>query len=291
MLNRVLSLAGDRDPALARGKVRAFRLFLLLYGAVRSWLWVKLIVFDAPLLPLSALVMSAAFGLALVPKWAYLGPRVAIPALLYQVALVFPNTANHNFLELYALLLVAVIGKEDRDNETLVLQGLQWLAAIVLFQTGLQKVLHGYYFRGDFLAFMVGAQDRFANLFGLFLPAEEIARLEGYDYLRTGAGPFRVTDPLFVAASNLVWIAEIGLPGLMIWRRTRDWATVAAIALIVMIQLGALEVGFALLFVNLLLLFFAQNWNRRLFPLFALILVLAAVAGLLGLPIITAANI
>ena len=284
-------LAGDASDTLVSVKLRAFRQFLLLYGAARSWLWVKLILFEAPLLPVSAVVMTVGFALTLSPRSAYLGPRVALPAMLYQVALVFPNTANHNFLELYALALLCLLGHDETPDLQWVLGGLKWLTVVVLFHTGFQKLAHGYYLRGDFLAFMVGAQERFAHLFAVMLPAEEITRLQSYDYLRTGSGPFRVSRPLFVAASNAVWIAELTLPVFVVWRRTRTWATLLAVGLIVMIQLGALEIGFAILFVNLLLLFLPGNWNRRLLPLFAFVLVIAALAGLLGLPILTAANI
>ncbi len=40
------------DTERRHAKLRAFCQFMLLYGAVRSWLWVKLIPFEAPLLPL-----------------------------------------------------------------------------------------------------------------------------------------------------------------------------------------------------------------------------------------------
>lgn len=36
MIDRLLALAGDRDPDLRRAKLRALRRFLLLHGAVRS---------------------------------------------------------------------------------------------------------------------------------------------------------------------------------------------------------------------------------------------------------------
>jgi hypothetical protein len=177
--------------------------------------------------------------------------------------------------------LLAVAGRGSA-GAPLVLAGLRWLAAIVLFHTGLQKLLYGHYFAGDFLAFMVGRGDRFADLFRWVLPSAEVARLAGYDALRSGAGPYRVGEPLFVALSNAVWIAELVLPLGLLARRTRGLAAAAAAALVLAIQLGAREAGFALLFVNLLLLSGPPRLARALLPVFGALLVwaLAAAGGL-----------
>jgi hypothetical protein len=75
-----------------------------------------------------------------------------------------------------------------------------------------------------------------------------------------------VTARLFVLLSNAVWIAEFVLPFGLLARATRVAAAAAAAALVVAIQLGAREAGFALLFVNLLLLFFPSRVARALLP-------------------------
>ena len=49
-------------------------------------------------------------------------------------------------------------------------------------------------------------------------------------------------------------------------RRTRLAASLVAIVFVVTLQLAAREVGFALLFANLLLLFPERDWGRRLLP-------------------------
>ena len=123
----------------------------------------------------------------------------------------FPLAPNHFFVELYAVALLALVGRGARDA-ALALAALRWLAALVLFASGLQKLFYGHYLRGDFLAFMVGRGDRFADLFRWILPAAEVARLQALDPFRDGAGPYRVSQPLFVAVSNLVCIAELVLP-------------------------------------------------------------------------------
>jgi hypothetical protein len=281
-IDRVLALAADGAPDAAAARLRALRRFLLAWGAVRSWVW---LVFDPPgaaaPLAASAAVLSVAAALAWLDRAEHHAARLALPALLVELAATLPLTPNHFFLELYAVALLALAGPLGRDAP-LVLSGLRWLVAIVLFHTGLQKLLHGYYPTGDFLAFMVGRGDRFADLFRWLLPAAEVARLESYEPLRSGAGPYRVTAPLFVLVSNAIWIAELVLPFGLVARRTRLAAATAATALVVAIQLGAREAGFALLFVNLLLLFVPPRVARALLPAFLALLAfaLAAAGGL-----------
>lgn len=268
---------------------------MLVYGAARSWLWVALVP-GSPLLPGGsrpgdvlllagcALAMTAACGLAFWPRREAWGPRLALVPVSLQLAWGFSQAANHHFLELLCVALLCVASDRSEQSELLALRGLRWLTAIVLFQTGLQKVLYGHYFHGDFLALMVGAQDRFARVFRLLLPAGEVARLGSYDPLRTGAGPYRVASPLFVAASNLVYLAELGLPFLMMLRRTRLLGALGGIALMVAIQVAAVELGFAFLFLNLLFLFLEKDWNRRLLPAFAAVLLYAVGAAAGWLP-------
>jgi hypothetical protein len=240
------------------------------------------LAFDPPvataLLAGSALVLTAAAVLAFVPRFEHHAARLALPALLVELALTFPLTPNHFFLELLAAALLALAGPAGRDA-ALVLSGLRWLTAIVLFHTGLQKLSYGHYFTGDFLAFMVGRGDRFAELFRWLLPAAEVARLESYDPMRGGAGPYRVTAPLFVALSNAVWVAELALPFGMVARATRKAAAIAAVGLVVAIQLGAREAGFALIFANLLLLFLPLQLARALLPVWLALLGLALAAA------------
>lgn len=165
-----------------------------------------------------------------------------------------PLTPNHFFLEVWATALLAIADR-PRQADALVLAGLRWLTAIVLFVTGCQKLAYGHYWQGDFLAFMVGRGDRFADLFAWVLPADEIARLTSYDAFRGGSGPSRVASTPFVAMSNLVWIAELALTAGLLVARTRTITTGAAMVFIAALQLGAREAGFAMLFSNLLALF------------------------------------
>jgi hypothetical protein len=289
LVDRLLAVASDLDASGCAQKIGALRQFLLLHGAVRSWLWVTLVpagdpVLDGSLLPVTAAVLSVAFALSLVPSVAFIGPRVAVPALLLQLAVTFPLTDNHFFIELLAVTLLSIVGSNAARDSVLALRGLLWMTALIFFHTGLQKVLYGHYLHGDFIAFMIGRGGRFADLFAFLLPTDAIARLQSYNPVLTGAGPYRVAAPLLVAVSNLIYAMEMILPPLFMVRSTRTAAAGTAILLVAAIEFGAREMAFGLLFTNLLLLFLPGPWNRRLFPFLAVLYLWALGAGLGILP-------
>jgi hypothetical protein len=267
---RLLSVGGGDAPEAASQRLRDFRRFLLLYGAARSWLWVTFPGGATPLLVGAALLASAGAALAFRPAGARGEPaaaRLGLAAVLAQASWHFPFGANHLYLELVCLACLSLVGGAARArDEALALAALRLVTALVLFHTGLQKVFYGLYFRGEFLAFMVGSDERFGRAFAWLLPADELARLSGLDRRQTGAGPFRTDSPLLVLASNAVWMAELALPAFLLWPRTRVLGALGGLALMLGIQVAALELGFALLFVNLLLLFLPGRWNARALP-------------------------
>ena len=285
-IDRLLALAGDpADASTGSGeRLRWFRRALAAWSVARTVVWTTL---DAPLDPsvlaATLVLLVAACGLAWAPRLETVASRVALPALLAQLALTFPLTPNHFFLEVWATALLAFADPAG-ESDALVLAGLRWLTAIVLFVTGCQKLAYGHYWHGDFLAFMVGRGDRFADLFAWVLPADEIARLGSYDAFRGGSGPYRVANLPFVLMSNLVWIAELALPAGMLAARTRTLASVAAMAFIATLQLGAREAGFAILFLNLLALFAPAPLAKAVAVTSLAVLGLVALAALGILP-------
>lgn len=253
----LLPILGDPDDSAEAARLRLVRVFLLAFGMLRGWLWLALAAGERyPAIPglAAAGVQTVAFVLVLRPGTAWLAPRIALPAILLQLALTFPQVANHSYLEAICVSLLCVARRDDAPGERAALRALRGVALLVLFHSGLQKLLYGHYLHGDLLAYTIGRGDPFAALFRPLLAPEEIARLAGYDPSLDGAGPYRVTAPLFVALSNLLWIAEVLLPFALAWRRTRLFAAAAAIVLVLSIQLGAREIGSALLLGALLAL-------------------------------------
>ncbi|MFN8641635.1 MAG: hypothetical protein U0802_08275 [Candidatus Binatia bacterium] len=147
----------------------------------------------------------------------------------------------------------------------------------MFFYTGLQKVLYGTYFDAQFLGLTIGHKPSFAWLFGLVLPADELARLVGRTCwrrarVRCHPQPPRPGDDQRGVDLRAAHAGAAGLaphPAVGGDRRRgghrRDRGR-------------ARELLFGVLFVNLLLLFYARPVNRALLPLsLAILAVLAGV--------------
>jgi uncharacterized membrane protein YphA (DoxX/SURF4 family) len=258
-----------------RENLVALRRVLLVHTAARSVLSSALVegasVFANGLYALTALAALA----GLWPKHARRATAACLVLVLAETVRALPLTANHVFLELVVLALFALLDERREEDGPLLLASLRWTTAIMFFYTGLQKLLWGWWTRGELLAFLAGTEDRFAATIGKLMPAEELARLRSFNEKligpgrwqpRTGAGPYRVDSVLWVTLSNFVWIFEIGAGLALLVRRLFVPAALAVIAVVVLIEVGAREITFGLLMLNLLLVYLPGAWNRRLFP-------------------------
>jgi hypothetical protein len=284
----VLDWTADPPGVSAASHLRAFRILVLAHFAVQSWAWaVKPVPVPAPFPPLGIHLAAAVLSFLCVAAFfrrGRLACALALPIVAWEVYWVFPSTPNHTFLGFVVIGLCSFLDSDEPDEEALLLQALRWLAVLIFFWAGVQKLLHGLYFRGEFLLWMVGqGVERWGDLFGWLVPAEEVARLRSLPRFMTGAGPYRVDSLPMILAANSVWIGEIALAVGMLFRRTREFAAVGAIGLAYLVQLAPREFMFALLYTNLLLLFVRGDWNRRLLPLF-LALYAGLLAVLLGAP-------
>jgi len=285
---RILAQAGPSDARLTgaddqqgvepgwRTNLFWFRIFLFMHMGVRSALTIP---------GSDDALGQALFGLAMVtaaigctPGFSRGATRVAVLVVLAQLVHSMPDTANHVYLEVVVFLFLALLDPRDGPEATLLMQALRWFIAIFFAYTGIQKVVYGYYFDGQFLAYMAATEDRFALVFQYLIPAAELERLQAFNEVALAdgrhqvaidAGPYRVNAPLFVAMSNLVYVFEIVAPILLMFRRTRTAAALSIIAFVVLIELGAREITFGMLMSNLALLYLAGPWVKRLFPAFA----------------------
>lgn len=284
MFDRLLDLVGRDPEPVAGSKAGAFRRFLLLLVAVESWEalhhWAGTAGFPAHVA--IALALSACAALAWSARLVRWATAAAAVALVAEIVLAFPRNANHHWLALVLLALLTLFAAGRPGEDVLLLQGLRWIAVIGLVWAGLQKVLYGYYFGGEFLAYAVARSARFAEFFALLVPADELARVRALEY-GPGAGPYRIDSPLFVLVSNLAYLPELLLPPLLLARRTRALGLAALVTYLFAIEVGAREVFFGLLMVQLLLLFTERDWNRRLLPWFVAfaLYLLAMSAGVL----------
>jgi hypothetical protein len=269
---RLLSTLDQDDHDVAVGKIRAFEVVLALVMAAEYWAravpkWDAL----APLYTASLWLVPALAAGALTLR----GRRAAFAGLaLVQAAVLwaeFPAAGNHAYLELFFCALAAVCDPRDPRDRTLFLRAVRWMACVVLFASGLQKLVHGYWDRGQYLAFSLGESESFRPVLRPLLPAAEYERLVT---LRgeVGDGPYLVASRLFIGLSNAVYLGEMALAALLLWPRTRALAAVAALTMLLLIEIAAREAFFGLVFANALLLFLPRDLNRRFVPVFAGIL-------------------
>lgn len=265
-VDRLAERLGGPPGAGAAG-LRAFRTLLLVHATVRVWDRARheeLAVY----LGGTAVLLAAAAVLS-ATRWAREAMLLALWGLGVEW-IVSPAVPNHVHLELGCVALFAVLDVDDEADRGLLLASLRWVAVVVFFAAGLQKVLYGTYFHGELLCWMIAQRPPFAELFGWLLPAGELARLTALDGASPGSGPYRTGAPVLLLLSNAVWMTELALPPLMLWRRTRVPATLAAALFVLAIQLGARETLFALLFSQLCLLLLPREGYRRLVPVYAL---------------------
>jgi len=210
------------------------------------------------------------------------GLVVVAAAVAVSVVQTFPATANHFYFELFLLGLLVVLRTNVEPEARLLTASLRFALVVGLFYAGLQKVLFGYYFGGEFLAFAAWQSERFATVLAPLMPAAELARLRALA-LADGAGPFRVASTTFVLASNVAWLAEFVLPAMLLVPRLRKLAVVLVLAYFAAIESAAREVFFGGIMAALALLFWPGDALGRARPVFLLVLVyLAAMAfGLL----------
>lgn len=270
----MLGWAGGEADAQRRPKIQAAWVVVSLHVAVRLTLsvWYAQAYY---LLPGVALLFAA----GLVPRLMRPAASVLVGIQLVRFALTYPDVSNHYLVEVLCVGVFALVDLEREEERDLCLRALCWLAAIVLFMSGLQKLLHGAYFEGEYLAYMVSSTDRFRDFFAPMLSSADLAHL---DSLRGAIdavpfqldrpvgplpGPYRVESTPFLLASNAVWIAEMVVPLGLLWRRTRPVALLAAVLLMVGIVASSREFFFDTLFLNLLLLFARSAVNRKILPL------------------------
>lgn len=280
--DRLLGLTGCDAPPVSASKLLSVGRFLLVMIAVE--MWESMAYWAAGPHAALHLVKGVAMTAVCLAGWSARTNRIACVAAAALAALElvagFPRSANHHYLVVLCAGLVALPDRGRAPERDLALSALRWLAVLGLVWAGLQKVLHGYYLRGEFFAYAIARNERFAGFFAPIVSDAELARLRALP-LAPGAGPFRVDEPLFLLVSNLAWIGELVLPCLLLVRRTRPFAIAATLVYIASIELAAREIFFGGLIVNLVLLFAARDLNRRALP-WLIGLYLVALGSLVG---------
>jgi len=281
---RLLALAGFDEDEVQRGlAVQALRRLVLLHLCVQEW-FVWLMAENPPYSKQVVLLCACSYTLGLCLGWRAPWSRAAFAFVLAvsitRLANQFPIAANHQYLQLGVLALGTLFDGRRKGEAQLLLQSGRWLVATVLCWAGLQKVLHGYYFHAEFLSYAISQEARFAQLFGMLLPSDELIRLQSFGRpAPLHAGPYRATSWPLLLVSNATYLMEILVAIGLFIRRVRPLALCAAVALILAIEVAAREVFFGALFLGLIALFARRALNWQLLPLFVVFYAYLLAAG------------
>jgi hypothetical protein len=255
--------------------LRAVRSLVLVHAAVRTVRWLP-VAFGSGELPVAALagigalmVLAAAGGT--VRRFARGAALLGALAILAQLLVAFPDADDALYLEVACLTLLGLLDADDAEDGALLRSALCWMGVLVLFHSGLQRLLYGYYFEGEALLTGIATLDPLSRSLQWMLAPGEVAKLMQLKVAMQGAGPFRTASTSFVAVSNALWAMPLLLAALIALRRTRTLAALAAIAFVLLLGTWALEIMTGMLLAQLLLLCVPGEWNRRLFWVFVLV--------------------
>jgi hypothetical protein len=249
-------LTADPDDRLLYPFLAVFALYLGIRGAF----------YGAALPHLYLLVPAAILLLPPVTRRA-----AAVAALVVEAALFREHLwiiSNHGFIEVFILALTAALPARALAARTAYLRALMAILFVMVLWTGAKKVLYGYYVPGDYFVIeMANPAGKFDGLRALLSDADR-ATLVAYQkaltkFAHAGApGLFDQPVPLLGAiplvSKVLCWLtlaAELGLPFLLIPRRTRRAAIVGLLVFFLGVELFAWEWHFGLLVVALLVPF------------------------------------
>ena len=280
-MDRVFRLIDDADGTDQVARARAFELILILVVGTEYWLravpkWGQLTPAYYGHLAVATLCCLAALHL----PWRRAALAVLAVSHAGLVWREFPSAGNHAYLETLFLGLAAFLRTSDQAEARIFVRAVRWMVVIIFFYSGLQKLLHGFWVHGQYLAFSLDSAG-FRPLLRLLLSPDEYDRLAALGG-QPGDGSYRVTSWPLLAVSNGTWLAEMALAPLLVWRRTRLAAAVLGLLLLSGIELGAREVFFGFIFVDATLCFFPARFHRLAVPVIALAL-LALTLSRLGL--------
>ena len=241
-------------------KVLLFERFLAFQQA--SWALSSLASESEPLSPSSSQVASLLAALALALSIPFSGTRWRALRAIASCSLVlgsWPQTSNHGLFGSLLTLIVPLLIDEPKTA----LRFLQRALLVICFGAGVQKLLHGTWWSGSFLAYEVVNAQRFELTMRWLLAPETWTRLRALRGDAIGAGPYVLTGLPLVLARVLV-LLEVGLPLAALHSRLRTLAHLGLLVLAISFALVARELLFGGLFVALNALVWPHNKLRNI---------------------------
>jgi hypothetical protein len=279
---RLTAFLGDDEASVRRAKLLVFEAVLVLVECTEQWCHTLLGVHGTAPSTGQLALGTTLCGLATFhPRLRRSGFAGLVVVHVLVVWRFFPATGNHRYLELILCALAALLDPRAEADRVPYLASLRGLVVVVLFYSGVQKLVHGYYFQGLYLAYAL-VEEHFRPIVSWLLPAAETARLSALQPA-VGSGPYLTGAPLLVAASNAVYLTEITLAGLLLVPRARPLAVPLVMAFLVAVESAAREAFFGTLFVSGAMLFRPGATNRLLVPAVAALMaaLLLSQAGVL----------
>lgn len=244
------------DASEEQDKLVLFERFLAIHQA--SWALSTLATGDASLwdqwIPLLALLSLALSAFRHGVGWRAL----RAVASLSLVVTSWPQTSNHGLFGSLLTLVLPLLADEPRTA----LRFLQRALLAICFGAGVQKLLHGTWWSGSFLAYEVVNAQRFEFAMRWLLSSEEWAHLRSLRGDAIGTGPYVLTGLPLGLARALV-LLEVGLPLAALHARLRTVAHLGLLLLAISFALVARELLFGGLFVALNALVWPRNKLRN----------------------------
>lgn len=220
-------------------------------------------VFDDPMrtLALPGLLIAAAIA-TWFPRTAGAGIGALLAAKLFLVAMTFPNTANHAYVEVVVAALALGLATPVADPKRAAERGRQLaqivFALVVSIYTiaGMQKLVHGCWHDGEYVAFEMLTS---SGGFGLTLRTAlgVVAGWFGASAPQsvswpTGLAPTTIAMPDWMALGSvtIAWtflVAEIAIPLAAAWPRTRRAGLPLLVGMQIAIAATAWELEFGFL--------------------------------------------
>jgi hypothetical protein len=247
------------EPGDAGQRARSLRHCVLLAAAtslvleVVPFLWAS----RSPLwtvLPIVTVSAAAGWAFGMATGWAKM---VTVVGWAAACGLVFPDTANHQYLIGLLLALAAVTADGDAGDDRLFIAASRLMLVIVVLAAGAQKLAWGGYRSGEFLAALSVQDRRFRWLLEVVPAAEKQRLLQLAGQWRIAPDGVHLSFAWWpaVTAARLVVATELVLPCFLFPRLTRVAAAAGIVALFALIMAVFREATFAFLGVCLAALF------------------------------------
>ncbi len=264
--------------------MKAFRIFFACHIFLQSLKlsWVPFGISSRIVLFVQLAALAAVFA-NFHRRLYYPGLLLLLLLKLYGVAYKFPMTANHHFLELYVLLFLLLwpdrsIGQGTDKQETKQVSSeschlARLLVLSVYFFAGIQKLIHGIWLNGEYLAHSLIEVTNGTLLTTQYM-LRFIASISGSPLveiplnLSLDAHMVMITIPSWVVVYflGMSWVtiaSEIAIPLLVVFRRTRKIGLRLMLVLTIIIGLLAFETEFMFASVGCALLFFHDKGIRN----------------------------